>query len=481
MLALLLMTVGLSAQALDVRIPDTQHCEKQALTIPKSPLPSTAVKKFVLDRDNNGQLNAAEINYAITTASSEYAVSARPVVLDLSAHSHIVLEQSIWVRSGVYLFSNAPTKTYISNVRTGYASPMLVRLQGENLGLIGFHLRTNLDGIQDNYRSLVRIQENSKKVFILNNTLVHENTLDTRSEAGNLDLVAAVDLDNNNENVYIDGNTIFHTSLGVRSKDRSVSNVFVRRNTISKWRAKAIFFSAGFDRSGVARIPRKIFIDQNLILPAKLGEAKQPINVTSTFTVGAEASALSPVDINVRFNKIVSSGIPHIRDVESTGTADNISLHQTDTFQIRGNCVYNSGELGINASFYCRNGVISENLVVGADMPGINIGKRDQPQRAEKIVIRDNVIINSGRDRSDQFVNRDHARSGIFLVSAQDVTINGNRIEDLKANGEVATSPQIANGIYHYRSANITITSTNSFKLAPGAKIVNTNDPSDDF
>lgn len=465
---------------------DERPCgDLQTNPIPDRPEINFSEVLSVVDRNNDGRITDTDINETITIAASRRR-SDQFVGVDLSAHELAVLTAPLTIKSGVFLFSNYSNSqrlTRLSQNPNSFASsrrtisPLIEFEEGAKLvGLSGFHIRSGYSRVS----SIVQVSKRVQGVRIYNNLFVDEYGEGRREESGNLDGTPAVDIQDLTRDVVVDSNTFQHVTFAVKSRLAWSRNVIISRNNVHNWRAKAFWFSGGVI-DGTDHAALELSILQNSIAPPKLnGGIRQPINVS---TLDETSSARKTT---IQFNKVIGLGIAHIAEfdpngikINSGGTADMISVHNTDEFLIDSNCVYKGGEVGINASLGARRGIISNNLVVQSDLAGINIGigQEDKPQPSN-ILVKNNVVIDAGRDRANEHTraNQRHHIAGIHVENASGITISENLITSTDSGTSAPPKPYF--GISIRRGTRVSIPDDNRFRLPAG--IIPVGNPASD-
>lgn len=162
----------------------------------------------------------------------------------------------------------------------------------------------------------------------------------------------------------------------------------------------------------------RIKIRRNTFKTPLAGEIKQPL----AFAYNTVGSA----DVIIEENISIGPDLPHISasPTSNTGTSDNLSLHKVNGFAMRNNYVRGAGELGLNASQGCTNGIITGNYCESCDTGGIGVGANSGDD-VVNVLVAGNECYNCARDQ-----NEDHGDTlaGIGLDKTDHVTVTGNKI-----------------------------------------------------
>lgn len=199
------------------------------------------------------------------------------------------------------------------------------------------------------------------------------------------------------------------------------ARVTIRRNLFSGWAERCVYV-LGSSTAAVAdlAIEDNICRDHNTA-----GTVRQPITIQ-----GNDAALHTRVKVN--HNTVIGNATSH---GAGTGTADQISLHRCQDFEVIGNISVDGGEVGITVAQQSRRGVIANNVITGSDGAGLAIGSSSSTA-ADDITINGNTIMDNGHNRA-----ADTAASGlvgIYFYNAHNIAVTGNRVGDDQA---VATQP----------------------------------------
>jgi polygalacturonase len=203
----------------------------------------------------------------------------------------------------------------------------------------------------------------------------------------------------------------FTTAILINS---GASVVTVSKGVFSQWSERAIAVRG--TREGASKT---IWILDNEVKPnAGAGDIRQPIRFA-----GIQGTPFT--DIHVNGNTVTGSG----RDDKATtdpGTADQISLHHCESFEVRNNVSKAGGEVGITIARSCRDGVVAGNTCEGNDSAGMAIGSMSAAG-VRNIMIEDNVLIGNGVNSGGHVPER--ARCGIAVRNSASIGLRRNRFE----------------------------------------------------
>lgn len=144
----------------------------------------------------------------------------------------------------------------------------------------------------------------------------------------------------------------------------------------------------------------------------------------SRYPIVALSNGLRHRDITVE-NSTVTGRDHAFDDPAIPGTADQISIINTDGAVVRDNKSLNGGERGINVSG-STDVLVEGNYVKDADTCGIGVGASPQGAGVQDVVIKDNTIIDSGRSRRSTTV--DGSLAGIRLTQVSGATVSDNKL-----------------------------------------------------
>jgi hypothetical protein len=359
----------------------------------------------VSDMNVDGVVNERDVQLAMDTASNAYIASSRTktqlVALPTSI-SILVLSHRLTIPSGVILTGSGSQRL---TPGTSFTDAYLAAIANNSTGA-GIHgvvidtaTRTTAGGLY--------VGDGSRNVFVYDNTFIDEpNNIATGSGTG----IYMVDLGPGSSNVFIDGNTFNHVPQGIASRIGDVTSIRITHNHFTNWREHAVFF---INRSASSDIS----VNWNDIREPKIGRVRQPI----AFQTGVNEALFQRV--NASYNTIYSPDVPHIMErytpdgsttpvtnsMSNNATADVISLHATDGFQVVGNCIFNAGEVGITIAVKSKNGTVANNYIEGADTSAIAIGSSPLNNGTSgrpnwvttNVNVLNNIIIDPARNRAN--------------------------------------------------------------------------------
>lgn len=194
----------------------------------------------------------------------------------------------------------------------------------------------------------------------------------------------------------------------------TASRCEVRRNRFTNWSERCIYVigsSAGCSTNTI--------IDGNEVTEFKTGgSVRQPITFQGTTDGIYHQSPKVLNNIVLGPNKSYTAADP--------GTADQISLHRCQDFEVRGNTSKYGGDVGITISVQCRRGTIADNISCYNDSYGIAIGATGANVKA--LAALGNILMNNGQNRNGD--RTDRARVGIALNTCSDILVQGNTTGD---------------------------------------------------
>lgn len=206
-------------------------------------------------------------------------------------------------------------------------------------------------------------------------------------------------------------------------------DVTIDLNEIRDWTGRGMYI-LGTSTAAASNLT----ITRNRIYPLSIAalstQPRQPI----TFQ-GDDNHPFTAVKVN--YNIVRSPGVSHDPTAAQLtasggqyGTADNISLHQCDGFELIGNHSYDGGDVGIVAAVQCRNGVVAGNVCLRNDSAGICVGSSNSSWTRD-VSITGNTCMNNGQNRAAD--GPDWASNGINLQVCDGVIVEGNRCGDTQA------------------------------------------------
>lgn len=190
------------------------------------------------------------------------------------------------------------------------------------------------------------------------------------------------------------------------------TNVTIQGNWIKNWIQRAIYVPT----TASAATDYLSIIGNRITDMAAGGDVRQPISF--------QGSASRP-NTFVRINDNVIVGPNKGYTAADPGTADQISLHTTNGFQIVGNTSVYGGDLGINLSVSCFDGVVANNVCMYNENSGINCGDVTNAP-VGRLAVTGNTCVNNGLTR----VGTPPQSSGIRLFHASNIAVAGNSLGD---------------------------------------------------
>lgn len=266
--------------------------------------------------------------------------------------------------------------------------------------------------------------------FTLTNVRI-TNTTGTRPPAG-------VDARLGVRGLTIDGCTIRHTDVGVRLP-YDPYNTRIVDTTFLDWTERAVWVRSDADHAANILLIEGCWIGA----PARGGSVRQPIQIN-----GDDGRVIRQVTI--RGNTVTGAGTDYY-DARTPGTADLISLHRCDDFEVSGNVVRNGGDVGITVSQQSRNGVVAGNTCASNFGPGISIGSGTSTF-VSNIQVLDNRCVDNGR-LSPYDRTKDHGRTGIIVRRGKQVKLERNR------SGNTSESTSQFYGLALIQSTDVSLTS----------------------
>lgn len=204
----------------------------------------------------------------------------------------------------------------------------------------------------------------------------------------------------------------------------SVDGVTADRCVFRDWTSRAIYVlgSAAGAASNVT-ITGSRFYPPNALAGA--AQSRQPITFESV-------NAAPFLNVVVDNNLAVGTGTSH--DPTSAqqaagvqwGTADLISLHHCDGFQVTRNRCTDSGDVGITIALSCANGVVANNICLRSDSAGISAGSSSGWIR--NVAINGNTCMDNGQNRASD--GPAYANCGININRGRGISTAGNRCGD---------------------------------------------------
>jgi len=401
-------------------------------TRPKIPLYGTTA---VADFNEDGVLDGLDIQRAIDRAQSRQANQGGGMqrVLLVEQDRPYLINESIILPSRVFLDGNG--QRLLVNRSADLNDVIRVEQDAVSAGIYDVTIHANeavLPGHAIPGLGIINILPGASGIFIYDNLLVNDR-VENRDSIGNTTAATGVNVGNDNSRIYIDGNIFSHVPSGIRISGDNASRIRVTHNIFDNWRVRAIYVR------GSDRPHHDLVFAHNRILEPKVGTVRQPI----AFHAGKTgANYLPTYNVRINDNYLRGDDVPHVAErilqpdgttqrvtTSTNGTADMISLHNVENFNIARNCLLNPGESGIIVTNGSKDGVIINNYVENADTTAIGIGA-NLGGAAKNIEIKSNHLLNPGRNR-DQHSSR-WAFAGITVIKGEEIEYSRNRIIETK-------------------------------------------------
>jgi hypothetical protein len=191
------------------------------------------------------------------------------------------------------------------------------------------------------------------------------------------------------------------------------SGVDIRNSIFKQWAERAIWIRS--DDDGAAS---NVDIIGNTIWPPDpSGTVRQPIQINGTDN--------KPIrNIRINLNHVRGTAVSH-KDPVGRGSADLISLHRCQEFEVVGNVCVASGDVGITVARQSSNGVVARNQCLRNASAGISIGSAESEYTSD-VLVKDNECLDNGRaDASNSTPER--ARVGINIYHGSNIRVVNNR------------------------------------------------------
>jgi hypothetical protein len=151
------------------------------------------------------------------------------------------------------------------------------------------------------------------------------------------------------------------------------------------------------------------------------GSSRQPI------TFQGVVDTVFHKRIYVNRNTIVGPGLGY-NDAVLLGTADQISVHRCQEFEVIGNVVSDGGDVGLTVALQCSGGTVTGNTFTRNDTGGMCLGSGTTTYIRD-ITVTGNTCRNNGQSRDT--VRPANARCGIIVTNgAERLTVVGNTLSD---------------------------------------------------
>lgn len=190
-------------------------------------------------------------------------------------------------------------------------------------------------------------------------------------------------------------------------------NSTIERVSVQRWSHRGIRIQGDDTSAAQSVLIRDVEVGPNV----GNGPSRYPIIALST--------GMRHRDITVEDSVVTGRGTAH-QNPMTPGTADQISINDTVGVTIRRNESLDGGERGVNV-LGSTDVLIADNTVRDADTVGIGVGSARMDTAVERVVIRDNLVVNSGRNRVGS--TTDPSLAGIRVSQTTRGTLEGNAIQ----------------------------------------------------
>lgn len=320
--------------------------------------------------------------------------------------------------------------------------------------------------VNDNVKyGIVRVSKNSQNIRIQNNTFVGTTSDEVLKKVRKTNY-PGIDISSNVTGLIIDGNVFNAIPTAVTFRQDGLKDLLISNNILKKWSLRGFYFVAN-----KANDSDSIRIVGNKFYRPALSHIKQPIAFQKK-----KGSSSVIRNVNILGNIVLGSGEPFLSKKENGksrlemrssnhATADAISLHAVDGFNIAENCIQDVGEVGINASRGAKNGSIGNNVIINSDAAAINVGIFKDPMPPKNIKIYGNRILQPAMNLAGDIPAR--ARAGILVSFSDQIEIKENFIKQPNnhfcADGVSVRS--VLSGIRLAKVSNVSIDESNIFEL----------------
>jgi hypothetical protein len=215
------------------------------------------------------------------------------------------------------------------------------------------------------------------------------------------------------EDILIERNVFDGVNTGIHV-NQGPARVTIRGNRIRNWKQRGIYVVGDATNSAV-----DLTIEGNHISALVTGAPapRHPIQI-----VGDDTNRHRRVRVN--YNTVLGPGKSWT--ATDPGTADQISVHRCQDFEVIGNISRDGGDMGITVSQQCERGIIANNVCLSNDVGGIIIGS-SASSYTRYITVTGNVCMNNGQNRN---ADRGDNRMGVWAYAASHCRITGNIIGD---------------------------------------------------
>ena len=409
---------------------------------------------WIYDSNEDGVINEKDMQFALDIAEKRHETSwdFYRVILDKNQDRYYI-DGPIYIGSGVYF--DGLGKIILAS--KSFNSRYMIHFKADSF--ISWIHNTKIITKYKAKAGAISIEDGARSVFIYDSVFMDEiaDGSKRRDKEGSGTAITMIRAWDNVRSVFIDWNFFLHVPTGITLAKENITNINIKHNTFTKWRQRAIYLR---NSDGVPITD--IRISHNRINPPKTWAVRQPIAAQTL------SEDIAFERINFTYNNVFSPDLPHIweyrqREDGSTykytmlnnATADAISLHNADGFQIVWNCVINSWETGIAVARKAKNGTVRGNFILGSDTWAIGIWAVPQQAhlKTENISVVKNTIINPSMNRANTLPA--WARSAIGFTSTDKSYYNNNRIIETNTlyddNGK---SQNMMYAIYEYNAVN---------------------------
>lgn len=355
----------------------------------KSSVPVFNVKHYGAVGDGSTN-DATAINAAITAAN---AAGGGIVLFPYTATSYAVSAQ-ITMRTGVTL--RGVNKVKVKRITS--SGTQMISVNASQTDMVFEDLTIDANGLASSF--IVLVPNTASRIRFSRCKFMDTKTVTTGLQLRSSDTVVE--------------DCEFDSIKAPIEVNYAPTRVMIRRNVITNWLERGIRVLGSSTNGAVTGLT----IEHNLITDVDTaGTVRQPIQFA-----GDDAAPFNRVKVN--FNTVIGPNI----DLSVGGTADQISIHRCRDFEVIGNHSIDGGDMGITVAQQCARGVVSGNVVTGADNAGIAIGSSSSTFTRD-IAVTGNTFINNGQNRSPGSAS-DSGRAGIRAYGAAGLAISGNVLGD---------------------------------------------------
>lgn len=303
---------------------------------------------------------------------------------------------SLTLPSGVYLAGQSPASRLICRATRGAWIATAMSSGGTGLGTL------TLDGTGFAGATMVQISQKSARVliqgchFVSNLQTSHHTALQTGLGTRHLNIEAC-------------SFAGFRTAVLLNDDPAGVT---ISKSTFTQWADRAIWVRSNDDRAASS-----IEILGNTIWPPDpSGTVRQPIQIN-----GADSRPVR--NVRISSNHVRGTAVYH-KDPVGRGSADLISLHRCQNFEVSENICLAGGDVGITVARQSSNGVVEKNQCLRNASAGISIGSA-QTSYTSNVIVRDNLCMDNGRAGSTA-TTPPRARVGINVYHGSNIKLLDN-------------------------------------------------------